>query len=218
MIGHKKRWQSLMKFDAFTHNELIKFVAHHPEDREATKEFYRRYYLYICFQVRSAMKRASEYQLVEDVVQEVLCILYKKNCRVLKNFRGENQNAIFEFLGKIARFETYRFLKKLSGGPVDYPGELPPAAPKNTDPRAREIREETEICLEQILKGKRHRERDKLVFKYYYFHDMKVEEIPGALNIDLSTKRIYNIINDIEEKLKPCLKARLAVSNYSNSS
>lgn len=207
-----------MDFDKFTHNELIKFVAHHPEDRGATNEFYRRYYLYICFQVKSAMKRATEFQFVEDVVQEVLCILYKNDCRVLKNFRGENENAIFDFLGKIARFETFRFLKKLSSGPVDYPGDLPPTEPEGADPRAREIREETEFCLEQILKGKRHKDRDKLVFKYYYFHDMKVEEIPGALNIDLSTKRIYNVINDIEEKLKPCLKARLAVSNYSNSS
>lgn len=201
-----------------SHNELIKFVAAHPESIPAANEFYQRFYLHICFQVKCAMKRAAEYQFMEDIVQEVLCILYKNDCRVLKNFRGEHENAIFDFLGKIARFETYRFLKRLNSGPVEFPGELPPALPENTDPKTQEIRQETEICLEEILKGKRHKERDKLVFKYYYFHDMKVEDIPAALNTDLSTKRIYNVINEIEEKLKPCLKSRLAVSNFSSSS
>lgn len=213
-----------------THNELIKSVAQEPENQGVWSEFYNRFHKYICFNIYDVFKKngyTGEGTHVENVAQDIYMILLNNECRALKNFRGDYENAIFKYLGIIARHEANKYLKEsnrfahisldspLPGDHNTTMLEVLDQDKEYSELTSSEIREETEFCLNRILKKSRHMDRDKLLFKYYYFDHIKVEEIPQYLNTNLSAKRIWNILNYIKQRIVVCMKSRL-VSYYAS--
>ncbi|MDQ7051364.1 MAG: hypothetical protein Q9P14_00095 [candidate division KSB1 bacterium] len=86
--------------------------------------------------------------------------------------------------------------------------ELIPEATFGETTKFAELREEVEYCLEKSTTGSRRPERDRLIFYLYIFEGMDVPSITAFAGIDLTEKRVSNLISELKEKVRQCLQSR----------
>jgi RNA polymerase sigma factor (sigma-70 family) len=211
-------------FGLISPKRLIHFIVQHPDDQKAWNEFFRRYHQHIGQTVYKAVRRyghSDGVAIVEDLVQEVYKKLVAENCRALRVFKSEAENGIFKYLqiiairivlNEITRNKAQKIIplsKKSEDSEIDK--LLPPDWRDKT--RYDDLVAEIETCLEKILQGRRHANRDRLIIRYYLFDELKPDEIvsitpletPSA-PVDLSLKRVSNIIGELLKKLRNCME------------
>jgi hypothetical protein len=210
-----------MDLKKLTNRQLVELMAKEHGHNGAWKEFLDRFHKFVCYTIYKECKRVGYEEgvtYVEDIAFAVYEKLLRNNSEALKNFRSEHENAIYKYLQIIAirsvlvgfahdRTQTHH----PSGGWVslDTLAEVG-IIPKNSEGSTNmsELKEEVEFCLQQIFHDSRHQERDMLIFKFYFFGQLKSDEITSLLHFDLSTKRVSNIIADNTPKLRKCLIER----------
>lgn len=209
-----------------SHNELIQHLANNPGDELAWTIFVHRYDGHIRRVVNRQVHRlryAQNLSPMEDLVQQVYCKMLAKNCKALQDFIGKYENAIFKYLEIIAiRIVLTDFLKATNGknsperGFIAFDGDhrdhfeerdssLRDLLPDDGAARAFdwfELRDEVEYHLGKILKHSRNAERDARVFRYCYFVGLEPEQIGKLPDVNLSYKRVMNILNDIIKELR----------------
>lgn len=200
-----------MDYEKLSNNGLIKHIAETPHDELAWKEFVCRFDEYI----RSMVARQCwQKKLHEDFVQEVYKKLVRENCKALREFRGETENAIYTFLTVIIRRLILRKKSQKHGGkeePIDppLPAEEGTKRPIDIidDPTFRpdininldDIWRATELRLIQVLKG-REKERNIEIYRLFVIEQLSPEEIAAQMN--LAVKRVRNIIAEIRKTLR----------------
>ncbi len=214
-----------MDFGALSHNDLIKFIAAHPDDRQAWAEFVARFNSFIYATVFRECKkhgRLSAAVTIDDLVQEV----YLKVCKNLERYRGEYENSILLYLGMIALNtvkNSYR-QQHAAGRPQEekrislhdvHAGlqrerpipmiELLPSKDWEEEERLAGLLEEVEYCLQEILRRSRHRVRDEFIFHYYFVGDLSVERIAAYPEVHLSQQRVFGVLKSFKQKIKECL-------------
>lgn len=210
----------------FSHNELIRHLANNPGDERAWVVFVERYDDRIRCAISRQVQRlryAQNLSPLKDLAQQVYCKLLVKNCKALREFDGRYDNSIFKYLEVIAiRIVLTDFLKATNGknsperGFIAFDGEhndyfeehaatLKDLLPDDAATKAFdwfELRDEVEYHLRKILKHSRHTERDGRVFRYRYFIGLEPEQIGKLPDVNLSYKRVMNILNEIIKELK----------------
>ncbi|RME00109.1 MAG: sigma-70 family RNA polymerase sigma factor [Calditrichaeota bacterium] len=221
-----------MDLSRISHNELIELITRECKNEKAWREFIRRYNTFIASVVLRQCKylnySAGENQL-EDLIHQVYLKLLEDNCKALKVFKRQYENAIFKYLRTIAirvvliEFAKSRALKRSPRGgtaSLDRYGwdmhhnhlldltHFIPDSNWDKNIKRQELAEEINLCLDKILEQNRNANRNKLIFRYYLFAGFEVREIASLPQITLSEKRISNLITDLKEKIRLCLKSR----------
>lgn len=199
--------------------DLIQYIAGNPPKNlndplwdAAWMEFYGRFNDFIIAIIRRVLGGTKHYDDAEDVAQEVYRILLKNECQAMKNYRGEHENAAFEWLKIIARRDAVKYLKAQRFRErwdditeildrLNVPDEL------KSDQNFIELIAEIEDCLKKLTKQSRHGKRDRLAFRLRYYKDLKPEEIARHLP-HISEKRTWGILTWLREGMQKCLKEK----------
>jgi hypothetical protein len=163
-------------------------------------------------------------------VQEVYKKLLKNHCESLRRFKGRYENSILRFLEIIAiRVVQNDFRSGRAKRRPPHGKKVPFNEPMWKIPEERavdlseilaseqwkeaisqfELIDEIEYCLQRVLRGKRHKERDRLIFKYYLYYGIDAESIASLPHIGESPQRIFSIIHDLKQALQKCLRKKI---------
>ena len=225
---------SVMQTEKLTHNELIKYISAHPDNRVAWLEFTHRYdpcirakVAYWCrhYDASSHLHKLCLEQ--DDLVQEVYYEKFVQNdFAILREFKGENENAIFAYISSVAQSIIINHIESAQaqkrGAPtlslfaeqqgtngktamrlIDFLAETSgdPVQEYLTAESIQEILRRAHRCI----KGE-NKDRDIFLFYLSVFEGMTAAEIARIYPGDLSKKRIGNIVAEIKAKLVADLK------------
>lgn len=144
----------------------------------------------------------KSFSQVEDVVQIVLLILSTKDCQYMRDFRNQYDGSIISLLKMISAREAIRWMKKMDGfetGPLETEPQEPEESP-GADPM--EIRHQINLCLDKIMEKNPHRDRNKLIYKMYFFDEVPMKHIAKKLNIKLSYQSVARIIQALNKLIQ----------------
>jgi RNA polymerase sigma factor (sigma-70 family) len=215
-----------MNFGALSHNDLIKFLAAHPEDNRAWAEFMERFSSFVYATILRECKRRGRLSAsvtCDDLAQEV----YVKVLKNLKNYKGQFENTCFLYLATITvnAVKNHFRHQHAAGRPQEEKrisihdmrrdaqrerpiplSELLPAEDWCEEERLADLLQQIEHCLKKILQESRHKTRDELIFHYYFVCDINVERIATYPEIHLSQQRIFGVLSDLKQGIKDCLQ------------
>lgn len=86
------------------HREFIQLFVADSRSHLLVREFIARYDAMIRQTVAAALRRGAAYSYqhlqptLEESVNEIYCLLFRRNCRALRRFQGRHENAIFAYL------------------------------------------------------------------------------------------------------------------------
>ena len=220
--------------------ELIRLCAQESSNRNAWIEFYNRFderiwlVIYRESEIMGITKEDPQFQnTIQDLVQEVYVKLVANDCKALKNFTGASVNSIYAYLGVIARnvvknhvisinAQKRSLLEKsldevltiTENGQKIYTKDVikSPDSAIEDELSVTILKEEIDNILNKILKNK-DKDRNKLIFKLYFYEGFSVEEIASQFNFGLSLKRISNLTSDLKKKLRQELFAQQMVTS-----
>ncbi|MBN2009543.1 sigma-70 family RNA polymerase sigma factor [candidate division KSB1 bacterium] len=212
-----------MDYSTLTNNELIRFCANNPENRVAWAEFYKRFDHTIWLVVhrncteKNISKNSEQFKLiVQDLVQDVYKKLVDKECKALKEYTGATEKSIYLYLGRICKNEVINYItaskaqkrpqiteylsddkekrnaNESEGTAADQPDEQ-----LNLDA----LKHKIDIILNKYLTGK-NKDRDKVIFKLYFYQELSPKEIVSNYFRNLSSKRVDNILSEIRRTLR----------------
>jgi RNA polymerase sigma factor (sigma-70 family) len=217
-----------MDFKTLKHTRLIKLCAEAPRNEHAWTEFCARFDGHIrlmilreCREKHLSKDKPQFAETFEDLVQEVYFKLVQKNCKALQEFKASAENSIYAYLAIIARNVVRGHLTKegakkrrarlvsleapaansLEEGELRVIDTIPspePGPDANLDQESQ--KREIESLLDKILTGK-SKARDKLIFKLYWFEKLSPQQISAYCGIQLSPKRVINILSGIKKRL-----------------
>lgn len=211
-----------------TVHELLKRCQQRPPDEDAWQEFVRRYHGAIRAsiaktfhsRVNQETDRRAQFpdDLIEDLAQAVYVRLIEEGNRALERFEGQHENSIFQYLGIISinvvrdyfRAEKAKKRPKISFSLDELTENAGGNALKDSvgSVESFSIGGKSSLTMDDIesaLKrsvGRRHRDRDALIFKLRYYEGLTLEEIKTALALDISPIGIGSILNRINHKLR----------------
>lgn len=225
-----------MDYTKLSDRTLIDSCMASPADERAWKEFYRRFHpivfafiVHWCRKNRVHKPGAQHVEEYQDLCHDVLLKLVKNNCKALRVFQNRNDKSIYSYLMYICRNTVINYGKKISSkkrkgrhtslsDPIgrayaeDEGFTLEDVLPSQTHD-LQEQRKLDELCEEiagvlmQHWPGK-HKQRDILIYQMSLLGDMPAEEIATLPSVNLSHKRVRNIITDIKKVLVEHLPQR----------
>ncbi|MDZ7267281.1 MAG: hypothetical protein ONB48_08115 [candidate division KSB1 bacterium] len=225
--GNDTERQSLPTTDPshLTHRQLIQQLALQPRDNLLWQEFKNRYDQHLRRTIFIVCQRKSYAGLAtpDDFVAEVYQKLMENDNHRLREFTGRFENSIFDYLKIVAInvvLNGIRHDRAKKRPPASQRVSLPEDSPEHPQnlveflpsPEALrqhemiELQDAIEFCLNRILVGKKHGQRDKLVFKLHYFKDFSAEQLAQLPAIKLSAKRIYGLLKLLLQKVRDCLR------------
>lgn len=213
-----------MDFTKLTNNELIKFCANNPENRSSWREFCKRFdetiwsVVYRSCSEKNISPQSDQFkQIVRDLVQDVYVKLVEKDCEALKKYVGRTENAFYTYLAIICKNEVINYIIKMTakkrfqslipldddriGSIIETGRPDDPADCFNNQSNLNNLKQNIEIILNKYISG-RNKERDKLIFKLYFYEGFSPPEIVAKFYPDLSSKRVNNILTKIKQLLK----------------
>lgn len=209
--------------------ELVWICANEPGNYSAWAEFCSRFdgriWLMIyreCRDKELASATNNFHETAQDLVQDVYMKLVEQNCKALKNFEGRSENSIYAYLGIIAKNVVRNHITKKSAkkrpqigasmDDVDFEtkfdknrlSELGYISHLNLE-KLTNIKEKIEHILNSKLKNK-NKQRNKFIFKLYFYDDFSIDEIASHFGFKLSSKRISNLISELKKIIRQNLK------------
>ncbi len=215
-----------MDFTALSHNQLMAFLAQHPREERAWRDYLRRFDRFVHAKVNQECEkgRISLAIELEDLVWEV----HEKVLKSLRIYVGKFDNSIFDYLAIISantvknhfRYETAASRPPHNKSvPLNRPiaagderrtiGDILGTPPQENDSTVWELQETIKACLRRILQDGRHARRDLFIAVMRFILDMKAEQIAEHPEINLSHQSVHRIINELRPKLQQCLKAEM---------
>jgi RNA polymerase sigma factor (sigma-70 family) len=212
-----------MDLKTLSNTNLVKLCAQEPRDERTWTEFYARFDDYIRLMIgrECRQKNLPHDKVFDDLVQDVYLRVVQKNCKALWNFKAATENSIYTYLAVIAHNVVCSYLiregaqkrpRKIASLDAPVPSSQDDSELRlidivpSTDPAPdaaldkESERQEIRQLLDQIITGKT-KARDKLIFTLYWFEKFSPEQIAAHCGIDLSVKRIINIISAIKKRL-----------------
>jgi RNA polymerase sigma factor (sigma-70 family) len=223
-------------------SELIQRCLNKPSDETAWSEFVSRYHKSIKKNVANALHRQAktspEHQapiteeLVEDFAQAVYLRLIKDECSALKNFKGNYENSIFQYLLIISINvvrDYYRELRAVKRPQIvcsleDLLSKQSEAlvfkeldalsTEAATDESAKLLSSEIiEEIFRKIVKWQ-YKERDIMIFKLRYYEGLTNREIARIKGLDLSREGVGTIVSRTVNRLRKHLQEGSAPNNW----
>ena len=223
----------ILDLKKLTNTELIRRCAEDPHNRrllwvEFCSRFDERIWLIVyreCQDKGLAKKKDQIKLTVQDLVQEVYLNLLKNDCKALTSFIGASENSMYTYLGIIARNVVCNYVTKMnaqkrpnidkplndtSSGFNDY--EIFKISQINKEAIEQDLslemlKEEIDLILNQNLKDK-YKERNKLIFKLYFYEEFSPEEIASKLGFEITSKRVLNLVAELKTLLRRELLSR----------
>ena len=212
--------------------ELLQRCSKRPPDDAAWETFIEQFHPTIrAFVVRTFRKQARldpdrvqqfPEDLIDDLIQSVYSKLIEDGGEMLARFAGDHEKSIYQYLGMISMnlvrdyFREATALKRpklaisltglIEGSKHATEAgfkEIANVLPADSDVALAE--EEMDSLLRRTITG-RNPDRDLLIFKLRFYHDMTLEEIAESLNLDITPVTVGSIINRIIARLKPMMK------------
>ncbi|MBN1996342.1 sigma-70 family RNA polymerase sigma factor [candidate division KSB1 bacterium] len=193
-----------------------------PDNRLAWLEFCKRFddHIWLVLYRESRTKKIFKTtlagkQILSDLVQDVYLKLLAKDCRALKDFKGAHEHSIFTYLAVIAKNVINNYLVKMNAQKrPKINGSINDISPQSQTPKEyespqphtdhaisyNELLNEIDSLLDDILKGK-DRERNKLIFHLFFYEGFSADEISTMPPINLSSKRISNLVSETKKRL-----------------
>lgn len=193
-------------------------------DHDAWQEFVRRYQQTIARVVTKMARRwtVPSPGLVDDLVQETYLKLFANNCRALREFDCQHENALFGFLKVIAsnvvqdHFRSSYSQKRGSGrgeDSLDQENAAIPISHNSSDRIERTLRvHEVRRCLE-AQSGEPNFARDYAIFWLYYQQGLTARAISELPGIGLTVKGVESTLL----RLTRLVRARLGEPGRSSA-
>lgn len=213
-----------MDFKNSSNTELARFCAKEPRNQQAWTAFYTRFDEHIRLMLARECRRKNlnVANLLDDFTQNVYRRLVQKDCKALRDYEARTDGSIYKYLAVIAHSvvcEHWAWIKakKRDGREVSLDAPVPNLPAEGDFLRLGDIirsegpdpdddliseseRQEVEQLLDKILPAK-SKERDKMIFKLYFYEGFSAAQIAEVCGTLLSEKRISNIITDIKKRL-----------------
>jgi RNA polymerase sigma-70 factor (ECF subfamily) len=183
------------------------------QDEATWSEFVRRFEPLIAGVVLKSIRRwaRTSPSLVEDLVHDTYVKLFANNCRALRDFDCQHENALFGFLKTIAsnvvhdHFRGTYSQKRGSGRDEEDLDSLPAISAAAIDPQDRMDREillsEVEDCLRSAVTDDNFT-RDWTIFQLYYRQGVTARNISRLPGINLSVKGVESALLRLIRVLK----------------
>lgn len=218
----------LRSYKKLSNSELINRCQRDPVDELAWTEFYNRFHKTIArfilkwnrrYKLRQQHEDFSDY--LNDLSQTILLKLTVDNRRAIKTFRNENDDSIFAYLAKMAKYTVINYSKHQSAAKRNAPTvsmfeSISVAHDKENLERIdilagetndlvedRRYMERIEEMREKIKSQKKNkfRQRDLIIFDLAFVHGLKANEIANICSLEISVKRIANRITELKKLL-----------------
>lgn len=181
--------------------ELLRLCLRSPEDA-LWQEFVRRTQPCIAGVIVKTMRRWTipSPSLVDDLVQETCVKLFANNCKALREFECEHENALFGFLKTVASNVVHDHFRgshsqKRGSGREEQDLEKVSATLAGSAPSP-----DRNILFHQILRclrdltGEPNFQRDWAIFQLYYFDGLTAKEISELPDIGLEVKGVESVL------------------------
>jgi RNA polymerase sigma factor (sigma-70 family) len=212
-----------MDIKNLSNTELVRLCAEEPRNEQAWMEFYARFddHIRLFLGRECRQKHLPLEKVFDDFVQDVYLRLVQKNCKALWDYKAATENSIYSYLAVISHSVVCGYLSREGAqkrsrnvssleaavSNLQEDGELRlldiiPSTDPGPDSSLDKESERQEIrqLLDRIITGKT-RARDKQIFMLYWFEKFSPDQIAAHCGIDLSPKRIINIISEIRKRL-----------------
>jgi RNA polymerase sigma factor (sigma-70 family) len=175
------------------------------KDEACWLEFVRRFQPLIARVVVKCVRRRSipHPSLVDDLVQETYLKLCANQCKALRDFECEHENALFGFLKKVAHnvvedyFRTSYSQKRGSGREEEDLETVTAIAAPGPDPATETERNillgQVARCLDDCAQDPNFR-RDSTIFWLYYRHGLTAKAISQMPAIGLTVKGVESTL------------------------
>lgn len=225
-------------YSAYDDIDLVQYIAFAPQSERAWQrafaEFDRRFHRFIgtvVYRKCNQLGYSKGHGYLEDFIQDVYKKLLQNDRDGLKRFNGEHKNQLLRYLQtttfRIVLNKHYRDeiapthspaggLQSLDqimencadGSEMDLKAILPD--PHSLEAaKKREILDELKQCLDATQKNNKHKERNILIFMLLLFIGFSADEVAARFDIDISSKRISNLVTDMKKMVMRCLQKRI---------
>ena len=214
--------------EKLNHKKLIEYIATHPRDEFAWREFLKRFDKHLCHSIFRACHRLcfqAGMRDIADIAQDVYLRLLENDCARLKNFSGEHTYSIFRYLTIIALRIVYNRiaagkakrripLKKLTS--IDFPvwsgqnenpvrlKDLLPA--ENFSFFMQEFEDTLQSALHRVLKSRPYKRRDTFIFYLYFFEGHSPKKIARHPDVQLKPKSVSNILTALGKQVEQAIR------------
>jgi len=193
--------------------ELLALCAKDLQDESLWNEFYsrtqRRVITYLLRAFRTFGGRSEDFtKYADDWVQEVFIKLIQSDGRVIRSFRGLNDNSVYAFLASIAmstvadQLRSQRATRRRGNVvPFDEVPDLPTRA-YESDSRVTALLEliDIENALREDQESK-NPERDLLIFKLHFVEGLTAREIASISTFKLTTSGLEKVLNRLRRRV-----------------
>jgi DNA-directed RNA polymerase specialized sigma24 family protein len=214
-----------LNFKNLSDLDLVRVIAADPRNNLTFKEFIARFETRIQFYISKTcrlLNYAAGLEKIEDLTQEVYEALLDKNCAKLKKINKNVSAYLIEMANNTVRNDRRKFFarkrrpaggfesfdKKIFEWSLSDGRRLQLEAITWPDDRLYELIDAIDRCLDRILQHNRKKERNRLIIKYYLFEDLEPADIALQRWMDLSPKRIENLIGAMMGTLRKCLQRK----------
>ncbi len=173
-----------MNLREISDQELVELCLQEGNQPEAWAEFLRRFQPLIAGVTSKTIRRwmPPNPSLVDDLVQTVLRKICDNNCRAIRSFRWEHENAFRGFLKKVSSNVVQDHFRKYPPARVET--ELEEAGPNALSSRDLTHGVDMEImiqqlisCLQKLLQAEVDCKRSLAMFLLYYHHGLTAKQI-----------------------------------------
>lgn len=221
-----------MNYAHLSNADLVRLCGREPGNRDAWRAFVLRFdgriRLAVFREYKTKINSENEGQIksvVDDLVQDVYTKLVENQAKALKVFKGANDNSIFKYLGMIAKntvlnyaikagaqkrqafkqsLDRFHIYSTLGDALTLHQAAHPAKNDVEEVVLLESLLEEIDTILDRFYKGK-HRLRNKLLFRLYFVQGLPVESIAETFFVELSKKRINNIISEMKNEIQKSL-------------
>jgi RNA polymerase sigma-70 factor (ECF subfamily) len=211
-----------------SHHELIRLLVADSRRQPVAQEFITRYdNLIRATAARALYKKKMEVArefiplMIEDVVNETYCRLFRQNCQALRLFQGRHENSIFAYLRTIClnvvrnqfrdyqrkdspwRLHSINEIEEKSGGA---PAERDPASASAVAAEAdaaefKMLQQMIRAIISQAFRAA-HANRNYIIFKLHFLHGYHGHEIARIKALGLGESGVGNAIDRIRHFLR----------------
>jgi len=208
-----------------TNNQFIRQLSKDLKNEQHWVEFCRRFdksiHIVVTRECKANGLKENHPQfndLIRDLVQDVYSQLLDKDCNALQKFIGASEKSIYTYLGIISRnvvsnqLNRLNILKKIkSETSLDAIITIKEStevkiqdfiqSPQFDPERELILIDEVDKFLDDYLQSK-DKNRDKIIFKLYFYEGYSPKEIFAYFDFNLSLKSIRNLISKIHSEMR----------------
>ena len=164
--------------------------------------------------VETTLRRwmAPNFDLIEDLTQEVYVTLCADDSAALRSFRSEHAEALIKYLTVVASSVAIDYLransakKRGDGGVAVSIDALERFAVRQTGSRSSQDHRTLVLDVDRCLRSRREvQPRDRWIFWMYFRHGMTSRAIAEIASLELTQKGVESAIRRLTRQVRECM-------------